>query len=171
MHSSCLGVLPYLLGCVLYELFKEMYGVLSRPESTLTDIMHMIRTAAKAIGHDRPPINTLTMLMIRGKASRGPKLKVKAAEARNLLFCMRFILKTLLPPTTPHQIMRLNVVSEICSMYETLYAWDANPTCAIIGEHVASHGRKALLLYAELSHQTLVGSSQMQLFLYPIWFC
>ena len=122
MHCSDLGVLQYLLGSVLLELFYEMGGAVTRPEPVLGEIVLLIKKASKALQQDRPPINTLTMTMIRGRS--GPKLKTKAAEGRSLLNCVEFILRVWFPVATypvakrAHAELRYSCASSIYNMCE-----------------------------------------------------
>ena len=65
MHCCDLGILQYLLANVLFDLFLEMGGLVSRPDNTIGDLMKFIRIASKAIGQIQPPINQLTMNMVK----------------------------------------------------------------------------------------------------------
>ena len=95
MHVADLGVVQYLIACVLYELFIEMNGVMTRSAPTLADLLIMIRTASKSLKQDKLPLNALTMTMIKGNS--GPKMKTKASDGRKLLYCVRFILDKFFP--------------------------------------------------------------------------
>ncbi len=46
-----------------------------------------------------PPINTIKISMLRGTG--GPRMKMKAAAGRGMLFCIEFMLKTFFTPFTP----------------------------------------------------------------------
>jgi len=91
MHCGDLGVLQYLLGNVIHELFLSMGGRIKTPEPILADIMILIKQASKALGRERPPLNKITYGMVA--KPNAPKLKCKAAEARGLLECIQFILE------------------------------------------------------------------------------
>ena len=55
--------------------------------------MTMIRTASRQVAVDlQPPINHLTLTMIK-QPKKGPKFKLKAAEARHMLPVTESILK------------------------------------------------------------------------------
>ena len=49
MHVSDLGVVQYVLGCTMFELFKEMGGLVSIPKPILADLMVMVKQASKTI--------------------------------------------------------------------------------------------------------------------------
>lgn len=146
MHCSCLGVVQYLLGAVLLELFQEMHGVYLRAHETLSEILCMIRAASKRIEQPRVPINNLTLTMLRGKKSAGAKLATKASEGRNLLPCVKYMLQKFLPLDTTHATLRLQCVSKLDSMYSILEKWESPNS----GRLAAAEGRKCLLLLSEL---------------------
>mgnify|MGYP000405946803 CR=1 FL=1 len=73
MHGADWGVLGFLLGSVLFEVFQEMGGLITRPDPILADMMFLLKLCSEAAGMDRCPLNTLTITMLRTKT--GPKLK------------------------------------------------------------------------------------------------
>ena len=151
MHASDLGVLLYLEGCILFDLFKyHMKGAISTPTAELRDLTSMIRQAGKALHLDTPAINgKLSMTMIKGKGA--PKLKVKASQARKLLSCLVYILQNFIPLETNYQQTRLHCVMHFESMYRNLKEWGGLHS----GLTAAVHARKGLLLMAELQHMNL----------------
>ena len=149
MHCGDLGVLPYSYGNVFLEIFKEIGGTTSQPGPALADIMTMVRSGAKALDQDRPPINKLTMTMITAGGGKSPKLKVKAAEARYLLPIVQHILEHYVAMDTPHKVLRYQCIKAIATMYKQMKAEPFK------GEDVAEWGRKYLLLYAELGKEAL----------------
>ena len=68
-------------------------GLITRPGAILGDMIVLIKAASKQIKQTRPPINTLTLEMIRTKTTLKPKCKTKAAEGRHLLPCVLHMLK------------------------------------------------------------------------------
>lgn len=156
MHTSDLGVLQYVLASVLLELFFEMGGVVARSSETLSELVAMIKCASKHIGQDRVPSNNLTMKMIRGTGS--PKLLTKAAETRNLLFCVSFILSHFMPADTTHKQIRRSCITHFTDMYSSLSNWVEGS-----GAAAAASGRKALCLYGELAGECLQNGSWQSL--------
>jgi hypothetical protein len=65
MHCCDLGILQYLLGNVLFELFLKIGGVITRPDEHIGDLLFLIRCASKGVGMKSPPINALTLAMIK----------------------------------------------------------------------------------------------------------
>ena len=90
MHCGDLGVVLYLLGNVLYDLFVEMGGTQRNPNQSISNIVNFIKMASKKL-HIEPPVNNLSINMIRAKGKR-PKLKTKAAVARGMLRVVNHIL-------------------------------------------------------------------------------
>ena len=88
MHVGDFGIVLYLLGMILYELFIEMNGRISDPRTTLSDLQTLIRMASKRIGQTSPPIRDLTMAMIRRE-----KISQIVSESRgiNALVALRFV--------------------------------------------------------------------------------
>ena len=150
MHASDLGALLIVLGNVLFEIFKTMGGLVTRPEAVLNEMVVLILAAAKAIGEKQSPITQLTIGQIKG-SGKSPKLKKKASVARKTLFCVRHILKEYFKPSGEREELRFHLIDNYCKMYEKLEAWtDGNN----LGSEVAAHGRRMLLLFSELSCAT-----------------
>ena len=85
MHCGDLGVNLYIEACVLYDLLVEMKAKWTDPKEQLNHLMMLIKQSSKQLDLDRqvehrPPFNTLTMTMIRGKGA--PNMKLKASESR-----------------------------------------------------------------------------------------
>ena len=151
MHACDLGVLQYLCGCVIWELFREMGGTDKKHRHVLADIQTMIRTASKSLAQVQLPTNTLTIGMVKGKS--GPKTKTKASEGRRLVFCLRFILENFFPAGADdsHAQLRYQCVNEMCMMYDSLRDWNVGTSV----ETLALHGRRCLMIYSELSAESL----------------
>ena len=87
MHAGDLGILPIVLGNVLWNMFQKMGGTLKRPTQALANIMNMLKLACKEV-----PISDLTINMIR-RPGKGPLLKTKAAESRHMLKAIAYLLQ------------------------------------------------------------------------------
>ena len=67
MHTGCLGVVQYVCGNILYELFLELGGVYSNPLQTMCILETYIRQASKAVGLKQSALNHLTIGMIKAE--------------------------------------------------------------------------------------------------------
>ena len=65
MHTADLGVTQYVLGNVLWEVFQEMGGSREHDKEAIRDILMLIKTASRQLKQKDPPINSLTLNMIR----------------------------------------------------------------------------------------------------------
>jgi len=153
MHTGDLGVIQYLLGNVLFELFQEMGGIIGNPTAVLDDLQVFIRQAAKKLKMDQPPVNDLTMGMVKVTA-KAPRFKGKAAESRHMLKCVRQVLETYMTPKNDYQRMRLHCVQHLDDFYQELIDWVpgiSNARCATLA-------RRHLTLYAELGQVHLAAN-------------
>ena len=126
-------------------------GLITRPGAILGDMIVLIKAASKQIKQTRPPINTLTLEMIRTKTTLKPKCKTKAAEGRHLLPCVLHMLKMFFPPKNRHQELRLRCVENLSKFYDVLGApWDAAS-----GPLAAKYARLHLSFYSDLSREAL----------------
>ena len=148
MHVCCLGILQYLTGNVLFELFREVGGTMDRPIKAVGILQNMIKLSAKAIGMQKSPVNKLTRGMFctdKGK----PKMRAKAAQGRYFLKVLHYLLGNLVARTTDHAQLRYNCVSALLEVYNEMEVdtWkdDGSSSCK-----VADKGRQHLLLYCEL---------------------
>ena len=89
--------------------------------------------------------------MVKGSATSAPKLKIKAAESRYLLPCIRIILERYMKLTTPHEILRHRCVVLLDDMYTAM----RKPAGEFDGAEVGRLGRKHLILYSELWKEAL----------------
>ena len=151
MHVTDLGTNLYLYGNIFMELFFEMGGTVSNPGRVLGELMTLIKSAAKAIKQDRPPINAMTMGMLQAKSQNPPKLKIKAAESRYMCPVLRHILTHFFKVESEHQQMRLACVVALDDMYTAM----RKPDAQFDGGRVASLIRRHLILYAELGAESL----------------
>ena len=127
-----------------------MGGVISNPGEKMTDLIMMLKTAAAAVGLDRPPVNRITFPMIR-QSGKSPKLRIKAAESRHMLPCIVYIMQHYFKMDSPHKQLRYNCIKAISDMYTHM----RRSAEEFDGSEVARLGRKHLLLYVELGKETL----------------
>jgi hypothetical protein len=146
MHCGELGVLQYLLGNTLFELFLEIGGLITKPSEAISDLLYLIRVSSKAVGFAKPPICDLTMPMIK-VSGKAPKLKTKAAEGRYLLKAIFFMLDTLLPHEgDPHKETRYHCIRTMHEIYIEMEHWtDTSPVA------IGRLGRQHMALYEELN--------------------
>ena len=147
MHTGNLGIDLYLIANVIWELIHEMGATAKTMGQTLADFMMMVKTASKVLKQDDPPVNTLTPGMLK-QSGKSPKARLKAAESRRFLPCLKYILERYFNQDTPHKELRYQCVKSLNDMYQGLR--DAAP-----GHKVAKLGRQHLLLYAELGKEAL----------------
>ena len=152
MHCGELGILQYLLGNVLFELFVQLGGIVTRPLEAMGSLMSLIQVASKHLQQARPPVYKLSIAQIKA-SGKEPKLKTKAAETRYMLEVVTHILKNLMPPTTPHEVLRLQCCQSINDIYVELRQWDQR----LSPPKVAKLARTHIILYAELCREALDG--------------
>jgi hypothetical protein len=152
MHVTCLGILQYLQGSVMWELFREMGGTLggANRQSVCRMLEKMVRVCAKRLDVDMP-FNTLTHGMIRPSMDKPPKLKLKAAEGRYFLPILRELLATCFGLSTPHERLRLNCVDKLCMCYEEMRNWEASTSPSKLKRLAREH----VMLYGELSKESV----------------
>ena len=98
MHVADLGINVYHRGCILFELFVRMGGLITNPGQTLGELTTLMKAASKAVGQDRPPLIRITWGMIRSKGASYPKLRAKASESRHLVPVVLHMLRHYFPP-------------------------------------------------------------------------
>ena len=145
MHVGDLGILLVLFGNVFFELFQACGGLVTKPEAMMSDLLALIKSASKAIGQDRPPINAFKFSMLKDKA-KAPVLKLKAAESRHMLPVLLYILENYFIQDTAHKIARYTCVKKIALFYEEM----RKPDTFFDGVRAAKLAREHLILYADL---------------------
>ena len=151
MHCADLGITQYLEANVLLEVFEiKLHGVYSDPGPAMTDLNFFLHCCSRHIGQARPPVARLTFLQIKPKKGN-PKMKTKAAETRNLLPVIEYLLTEYFPPEDEYEHIRLQCVQAMNNVYKELYSWDPVLSPARISEF----GRKHCLLYGELQRRCL----------------
>ena len=69
-----------MIAVVLFDLFIELGGVISRPREQLAYLMMLIRQAGRVLKFDKPAINKLTIGMTKAQGASAPKMRTKASE-------------------------------------------------------------------------------------------
>ena len=146
MHTGCLGVVQYVCGNILYELFLELGGVYSNPLQTMCILETYIRQASKAVGLKQSALSHLTIGMIKAEGRKAPKLKAKAAESRHVLKCVCHILETHHQPKTPYEELRYNCVKNLANFYDELCGWKPG----ISNTDATKYAHRHLIMYTEL---------------------
>ena len=142
MHLCCLGILQYLLGNVLWELVRELGGTISNPRNTLNQLEQLMHVMSREL-HVPTPFHSLTIGMIRTKASAAPKLKLKAAEGRHLLPIVRFMLLHAFSMESEHAQLRFNCVDALNSCHEGMKDWQEGGVSSL---RLAGFARKHVIL-------------------------
>ena len=125
MHTSCLGILQYLNGNVMWELFVELGGTYRGWSQACALLENMVRLASMPLGQPHP-FHSLSIGMIRPTATGKPKMKLKAAEGRKLLPVLHYMWSHFCPVADAHSRMRLQCVAALLSLYSELDSWGAN---------------------------------------------
>ena len=155
MHVVDLGVLLYLQGCVLFEVFREMGGVITSPSKTVDSLCLLLENCSKFIEQKNVPVNKLTFPMIRSKATKC-KLKVKATEARRLLPCTLHLIQNIFPPKSDRSRMRLECVSKMRRCFELMDDWSPDS-----GVEFVMVGRQFLALHSLMCQESREHPSNM----------
>ena len=155
MHVSDLGICQYLLGNVIYELFKQMGGLVTNPEPVMGKLLKMIKDAAKLPELKiQAPVNKLTLSMVRRQGT-DPKLRTKASETRRMLYVVDYLLDKEFPADTDHERDRKACVWNLAEFYRELEKWEKGGFSA---SRCAALGRTHVNIYTQLSrdHRHLV---------------
>jgi hypothetical protein len=159
MHSCCLGILQYLNGNCVQEMFEEVGGRYGSPGSACAKLENIMRVMSKSLGVD-PPFHSLTLGMFRRASEPKPKLRLKATEGRRFLPVLREMLANAFKLDTPRAKVRLHCVEALLRCYRELDQWqDGGVSC----HRLLTSARQHLLLYVELNK----GSAPHMWQLYP----
>ncbi len=82
MHVCDLGITQYMLGNIWLEMLYQLGGSLTKSEEVLSQITVFIKHASKQLGYARPPLNKLTIGVLKGKKQTAPRLALKASDTR-----------------------------------------------------------------------------------------
>ena len=157
MHTVCLGVLQYLMGNVMWELFVHIGGVWSNPAKACAALFNIMVLVAQDLGVERP-FSSLVVTMIRpaqGKSGLGkrPRMRLKAAQGRNFLPILTIILQRFFPCAGGREELRLRCCQAMCRCYMELKRWtDESP------RRLELAARQCLLLYVQLGDMEEEGS-------------
>ena len=162
MHMGCLGVLQYLIGNVLWELFKDMGGKFTNPKTTCALLENMIEVCSKSLGVAKP-VNTLTVTMFRASSSEKPKFKGKAAENRHLLPVLLAILQNCVAQDSEHNRNRFHCVAALNDCYTEMEDWCPKTSPRNLG----GHARRHLILWANLCAEAENSDDPLLWRLYP----
>jgi hypothetical protein len=144
MHCSDLGINLSLLGNIMFELFQKLGGTFKKSAGTCSDLLVLMRIAAKELGLE-PPISNLTVNMFKSEG-KSPKFKLKAAESRVMLKVVHFMLTNFFKPTNDHELLRLQCTESLHNMYVELEQWGPESS-----PKVASYARRHCVLCAQLA--------------------
>ena len=162
MHCSCLGILQYLQGICLWEIFASLGGTISGKNRFhhLHTMKVMFQVMARELGLEMP-FWDITIPMFRSKTSMAPKLKLKAAEGRHFLPILRATLQKCIEMESAHAQLRFQCVDAMDKCYKELDAWDdaASPL------RLQRFGRMHLMLYGELNKEA--GRARLLWLYYP----
>ena len=93
MHCVCLGIAQNCAGNIVWVCFRHMKGTRSAWVRPCGRLKNMAKLAARILGV-RLPFNQLTLNMFNVDACSKPKLKLKAADTRDFLPILQFMLAT-----------------------------------------------------------------------------
>ena len=149
MHCVCLGILQYLSGNCLYELFRELGGTFKKADAACTKLLNLIVATAHELKLE-VPFRALTIRMIRASSSDKPKLKLKAAEGRRFLPILVGMLDKFFDSAHGHACLRLQCTQALASCYEELGNWQDGESMLRLGVFARRH----ITLYRELQQTT-----------------
>eukprot|EP00959_Pyramimonas_sp_CCMP1952_P245603 5133271-Pyramimonas_sp.AAC.1 len=97
-----------------------MGGSMSKSAETLSELTVFIKLASKQLGYSKPPVNKLTIGMLKGKKQAAPRLATKASDTRLMVAVVHFILDKIMPPENDYQRLRLDCVRYLHLFYQEL---------------------------------------------------
>ena len=121
MHIVCLGVAQVVVGNILWELFLDMGGVISRPNVTLARLLVFLQASASEIG-EQCPFSKLFLGHLRPEDKK-PTLRAKAANTRKMVPIVLHLLANYFPARNEHAEVRYNCLSYLNDCYLELYGW------------------------------------------------
>jgi hypothetical protein len=159
MHVVCLGILQYLCGNCMWELFVRVGGTFNKHLQACSTLMGMIQLVARDLGVEHP-FTALTYGMIRTSPSKKPRMRLKAAEGRAFLPVMTAMLKRFFPARNDREQLRLDCCQALCRCYLEMRTWSDGSSARL--ERFA---RQHLLLYVQLGD--IAGADSLFWWLYP----
>ena len=95
MHTSCLGILQYVMGCVAWQLILKLGGSFKRSTDARANLFVMIKVVTKRLGME-VIFGGLTITMIKPAAGKKPRMRLKAAEGRRFFTSIDMLARTIL---------------------------------------------------------------------------
>ncbi len=152
MHVCDLGITQYLLGNMLLECFFSMGGVLNKAKGALSEIVVFVKLASKRLGYEKPPLNKLTMGMLKPEGSSKPRLKLQASDSRLMVAVVYFMLTELFPAKSDYEKMRLHCLESLHRFYKALpRSREADDGDEFMASALGRLARQHVILYGELS--------------------
>ena len=150
MHCIDLGITQSVCGNLSWEIIRILNGSYKKWQHACGLLLNMVELAARQLKVPKP-FNNLVIGMILSKAGGKPRMKLKAAEARHYVPVLRKILQDFLPMYGPHALLRRQCLDALHCVYLELDNWRPEDSPMHINKHMHQH----LLLYAELSMQSI----------------
>lgn len=116
MHVSCLGIVQYLEGNVMWELFVVLDGRYKKPLDACSRLLNMINIVARECSLE-PPFAELTIGMIKPQGNKRPRMRLKAAEGRTFLPLLTRMLEKFFPAENERDALRLQCCQALCRVY------------------------------------------------------
>ena len=155
MHVCDLGITQYLLGNIWLEMLYQIGGSMTRADEALAQLVVFIKHASKQLGYAKPPLNKLTIGMLKGKKQKAPRLGLKASDTRLMVPVTHFILERIFPPTTEYQRLRFDCLHAMHLFYKALprsKVDDGHPE--FMSSKLGRLARQHLTLYNELANHS-----------------
>lgn len=151
MHMVDLGIAQNCLGNILFELFREMGGLITNPAPTLARLLTLLDDASNDLGIPCP-FSKLTLSMIRGE-NKQPNFKAKAAKTRHMVPIVLGMLVSHFPPTNDREYRRLRCLEYLNLAYCELNNWRADSATRL-----ENYCRRHVLLFLSLSREAIAES-------------
>lgn len=150
MHMVDLGIAQECLGNILFEVFRELGGLITNPDPTLAALLLLLQDAANSL--EVPcPFSKLTFGMLRQDGK--PRLKAKAAKTRHLVPIVLTMLHDHFPPKNDRELRRLRCLEYLNAAYQELNNWKEDSPGRL--EFAC---RRHVLLYLSLSREALASN-------------
>ena len=148
MHMVDLGCAQACLGNILWEIFRDIGGLVTAPTAMLAKLQIWLADAAHELGVEMP-FSKLVLSMLRGDDLR-PRLKLKAAKTRALVPIALKLLDMHFAPRTDRELRRHSCLNYLNMAYEELSSWNARSP-----QRLEVFCRRHVLLYLSLSREAI----------------
>ena len=138
MHVSELGILQYVQGSIMWDLFKHLKGTFAAPTRACGRLLQLVKLHSRLLNIE-PPFSALTVTMFRGKGTIRPKFKLKAAEGRYFVAVLRQILIHCFPCESEYERKRLQLLETMHTIYEEMKAWRGLESTHLLGQCARRH--------------------------------